>query len=386
METVSRFLQVPERSFFLFGPRGTGKTTWIHENLRDALVLDLLRPELYRELRAKPERLRERMEARPSTTTIVLDEIQRIPELLTVVHDLIERNKPLRFVLTGSSSRKLRRGGFDLLAGRAVMRTLHPFMAAELPSFHLDRAVTRGLVPIVVAAGDPADVLNAYATLYLEEEIRLEGWTRNIGDFARFLEAASFSHASVLNISNVSRECHVSRKTVEGYFEILEDLLLAFRLPVFTRRVKRRITQHPKFYFFDAGIYRSLRPSGPMDQPETIAGATLEGLTAQHLRAWIAYRDTPCDLFFWRTPAGTEVDFILYGPDTFCAIEVKHTDRVRPEDLRPLKRFHEDYPGAERFFLYRGGESLKIDGILCLPVDHFLPSLHPRRKIEHATF
>jgi predicted AAA+ superfamily ATPase len=202
---------------------------------------------------------------------VVIDEVQRVPELLNVFHDLIERHPGLPFVLTGSSARKLRRGGVNLLAGRALYRTLHPFMAAELSIFSLDAALVDGLLP-VVAAPRPADVVKAYATLYLEEEVRLEGWARNVGSFARFLEAVSFSHAAVLNISNVARECQIERKTVAGYIEVLEDLLLSFRLPVFTRRARRRTSGHPKFFVFDAGVYRSLRPKGPLDRTEEIDG------------------------------------------------------------------------------------------------------------------
>ena len=181
---------------------------------------------------------------------MVIDEVQRVPELLNVVHDLIERHPGLPFVPTGSSARKLCRGGVNLLAGRALYRTLHPFMAAELSIFSLDAALVDGLLPVVVAATRPADVVKAYATLYLEKEVRLEGWARNVSSFARFLEAVSFSHAAVLNISNVARECQIERKTVAGYIEVLEDLLLSFRLPVFTRRARRRTSGHPKFFFF----------------------------------------------------------------------------------------------------------------------------------------
>lgn len=199
---------------------------------------------------------------------IVIDEVQRIPELLHLVHDLLEKPGAPRFVLTGSSARKLRRGGVDLLAGRALVRTLHPFMAAELPDFDLAEALNTGLVPLVVDASRPADTLRAYAALYLTEEVQAEGLVRNVGGFARFLEALSFSQGSVLNLSNVARESAVSRKTVEGYLEIVEDLLLAFRVPVFTRRAKRATVAHPKFFFFDTGVFRSLRPHGPLDRPQ----------------------------------------------------------------------------------------------------------------------
>ena len=309
MEFVSRFLQIPNQSCFLLGPRGTGKSTWLRDRLPDALYLDLLEPALHRSLSARPERLRDLLAGSPGKRTVVIDEIQRVPELLTVIHAILEEPSPPRFVLAGSSARKLRRGGVDLLGGRAVRRTMHPFMAAELPEFDLDRALRIGLLPLVMGAADPTDVLDAYASLYLDEEVRAEGLTRNIGGFTRFLEAISFSHGGQLNVSSVARECEVERKVVAGYVGILEDLLLTFRLPVFRKRAKRATVTHEKIYLFDAGVFRSLRPKGPLDRPEEIDGQALEGLVAQHLRAWAAYSRHDVDLFYWRTRAGTEVDF-----------------------------------------------------------------------------
>ena len=384
MELENRFFEAPAGSFFLFGPRGTGKTTWLRQAFPQGLLLDLLEPELARELAARPERLRDVVEAARTDLPVIIDEVQRIPELLHLVHALMEENKRRRFILTGSSARKLRRGVVNLLAGRAVVRTMHPFMAAELREFRLVAALAHGLLPLVVTAADPKDVLRAYASLYLDQEVRFEGWTRNIGAFARFLETISFSQASVLNVANVARECQIERKTVAGYIEILEDLLLSFRLPVFTRRAKRGTIQHPKFYFFDAGVYRSLRPAGPLDRPEEIEGAALEGLVAQHLRAWIAYRNADAELFFWRTHSGVEVDFVLYGPAGFWAVEVKNTTRVRPEDLSGLKAFGEDYPKAERGLLYRGARRELRDGIWIVPIEQFLKQLDPHGRIAFS--
>ncbi len=379
MEFVTRFLRPPGQSFFLFGPRGTGKSSWIRHEWPQAHVVDLLKPEIFREMSARPERLAEVVLADPGSRPVVVDEVQRVPELLNVVHSLIEQDDGLKFVLTGSSARKLRRGGVDLLAGRALNRSLHPFMAAELPSFRLEDALVRGLVPVVVASPEPEEVLKAYASLYIDEEVRLEGWVRNVGNFARFLEVVSFSHASVLNISNVARESQIERKTVSAFIEVLEDLLLSFRLPIFTRRARRKTSAHPKFYLFDAGVFRSLRPRGPLDRPEEIDGAAFEGLVAQHLRAWIAYSNTDCRLFYWRTRAGVEVDFVVYGKDGFWAVEVKNTATVRSQDLRALRAFCQDYPECTPIFVYRSDRRLLIDGILCVPGEEFLANLKPDR-------
>lgn len=378
MELAPRFFQPAEGSFFLFGPRGTGKTTWLREGMADGLWLNLLDPAEHRALAARPERLRELVLGAPGPQRdVIIDEVQRLPELLQVVHDLMESGPPKRYVLTGSSARKLRRGGVDLLAGRAALRTLHPFMAAEWPHFRLSDALERGLLPVVVAAPDPREVLRAYVGLYLEQEVRAEGMVRNLGQFARFLEAVSFSHAAVLNVSGLGREAGVNRKTVEGFLDVLEDLLLAFRLEVFTRRAKRQTAAHPKLYLFDAGVFRTLRPTGPLDRPEEVDGAALEGLVAQHLRAWIAYSGADLALHTWRTRSGVEVDFVVYGPDGFWAIEVKNTADVRPEDLRGLRSFREDYPDAGVALLYRGERRLLKGDVPCLPVERFLADLRP---------
>lgn len=383
MELATRFLGIPAGSCLLLGPRGTGKSTWLTHMLPDALRIDLLKPDVYRELAARPERLSALAEATPPGSTVIVDEVQRVPELLNVVHGLIESPARRRFVLTGSSARKLRRGGVDLLAGRATLRTMHPFMAGEWPGFDLDSALRLGLVPLVRAAADPEDTLRAYATLYLEREVQAEGWARNVGAFARFLEAISFSHAHVLNLANVARECQVERKTAAGYLGVLEDLLLSFRLPVFTTRAARATVAHPKFYLFDTGIFRALRPSGPLDRDAGfVEGDALEGLVAQHLRAWLAYSAHKAELYYWGTPGNLEVDFIVYGEAGFWAIEVKNTGRVRPEDLRALRAFRRDYPEAATYLLYRGADRLVIDGIRCLPVEQFLRALHPGHALE----
>lgn len=384
MEVLSRFFPFPAGSAFIFGPRGSGKSTWLRYSLPNALWLNLLQPETYREVSAHPERLRQLVEG-SSQRDVVIDEIQRVPELLNVVHDLMESGQERRFLLTGSSARKLRRGGVDLLAGRALNLTMHPFMAAEIPAFRLDRALETGMLPLVVGSADPHATLRAYATLYLDEEVKLEGWARDIGRFARFLEAVTFSHGSVLNISNLARESQAERKTVAGYIEVLEDLLLAFRLPVFTRHAKRETSHQPKFYLFDAGVFRSLRPRGPLDRSAEIEGAALEGLVAQHLRAWIAYSPGDTKLFFWRTRSGVEVDFVVYGDLGFMAIEVQNAAIVRSNDLRPLRSFMADYPEARAILLYRGSEELMIDGIRCLPVENFLRSLTPDKPRQPAS-
>ena len=378
METTGRFLQAHAGSFFLFGPRGTGKSTWLRALREQALWIDMLDPETVRLFQARPERLLERIDAQPLITDVVIDEVQKVPAILDVVHKLVEGDRPLRFILTGSSARKLRRGAANLLAGRLTELHMHPFMAAELgQAFDLQRALEVGLVPLIWSASEPQNTLRAYASLYLQQEVQAEALVRNVSAFARFLEAISFSHGSLLNLAEVARECQVGRKTVEGYLEILEDLLLSFRLPVFTRRAKRHLVAHDKFFYFDAGVYRSIRPKGPLDSPEEIEGMALEGLIAQHLRAWASYRNVPAELSYWRTKSGSEVDFVVYGDDVFVAIEVKRSRHVHNTDLRALKAFKEDYPEAQVCLLYMGKEEIKIGDVLCLPCATFLKKLNP---------
>jgi predicted AAA+ superfamily ATPase len=382
MEITPRYFRESQQSFFLFGPRGTGKSTWLKHHHPEALLLDLLDPEVFRAYSAKPERLREVVEAQGLGTTIIVDEIQKLPQLLDVVHLLMESREGLRFILTGSSARKLKRSGVDLLAGRALVRTLHPFMASELgKGFSLKDALAVGLIPLVVDSSNPEETIRSYAAVYLKEEVQTEGLVRSIGGFSRFLESISFNHGAVLNISDVARDCQVERKTAEGYVSILEDLLLAFRIPVFSRRAKRTLSSHPKFFYFDSGVFRSVRPRGPLDSPQEIEGAALEGLVAQHLRAWIAYSGDQSTLFFWRTKSGTEVDFVVYGKDVFCALEVKNTAKINPKMLQGLLAFKEDYPEAQILFLYRGRERLKIKEVLCLPVQEFLLNLEPEKRL-----
>jgi len=207
---------------------------------------------------------------------------------------MLETRPRVPFVLTGSSTRKLRRAGVDLLAGRALLKTFHPFVGRELgDSFDLDAALRLGMLPLVRGAAKPEETLRAYTGLSLKEEVQAEGIVRNTAGFSRFLEAISFSHSSLLNISDVARDCETGRKTVEAHVAILEDLLLSFRVPVFTRRAKRLLISHPKFYFFDCGVFRSVRPAGPFDRSQEIDGAALEGLVAQHLRASFLERLMP---------------------------------------------------------------------------------------------
>jgi len=364
-------------SCFLFGPRGTGKTFWLRHSLPDAIYVDLLEARTSGELLADPQRLAERIPS-DCRRPILIDEIQRVPALLDEVHRLIE-SRNLVFVLTGSSPRKLRRGGSNLLAGRAISHQLFPFTAAELgQDFSLANALQHGMLPTIYDPEKtvvPADYLASYVQTYLREEIVAEGLTRQAGVFARFLEAASFSQGQPLNVSAVARESAVHRKVVESYFQILEDLLIGTRVPVFQKRAKRRLAGHPKFFIFDTGVYRAIRPRGPLDAPEQIDGAALETLVFQELRATSENLNLGYDLYYWRTAGGMEVDFILYGPRGIVAFEVKRKRRLSGHDLRGLRSFLEDYPMAKAFVLYGGDHAAYFDRISALPIADALRGL-----------
>lgn len=381
MPIIERFFQGSALSYFLFGPRGTGKSTWLSTHYPEALYLNLLNPMVIRELLSYPERLIPMVHGSKSKV-IIIDEIQKAPELLSVIHSLIEEKRGWQFILTGSSARKLKRAGVDLLAGRALVRYLHPFMAAELgKDFDLNQALKYGLIPLVVESPSTQETLQAYIQLYVQEEVKAEGLVRNIGDFLRFLEIISFSHGSLINISNIARECAVSRKLIDGYLTVLQDLLISYHLPVFTVRAKRETVAHEKFYYFDVGVYRSLRAQQFLDQNSELDGPGLEGLVLQHLRAWNDYQGSPSKLYFWRTQYGVEVDFIVYGQHNFYAIELKHSNSIYQKDVKPLLAFCEDYPEATPILLYRGNNRMMIKNVICLPVDDFLRALRPGQDL-----
>lgn len=383
MKVLPRVINPSDGHYFLLGPRGTGKTLWASYHYPSALRIDLLNPETMRQLTARPERLIELVETNSDKQQIIIDEVQKLPELLDVVHLLIEQKKSRQFILTGSSARKLRKQGVNLLGGRAAKKILHPYLAFELgQDFSIKKALTHGMLPLVWASSEPEEILKSYNALYLKEEVQAEGLIRNIGAFARFLETISFSYGSVLNINNISREAEVNRKTVEGFIIILEDLLLAFRLNIFSKRAKRELKSHPKFYFFDVGVFRANRPRGPFDDISDLEGLCLEGLVFQHLRAWCDYSIGGNELFYWQTRQGIEVDFVIYGESGIYAIEVKKTTQLRPEDFKGLELFQEDYPIAKRYILYQGKERFIRNGVHCIPCEEFLLNLKPNSILE----
>jgi len=377
----SRILKAPKKqSFFLFGPRGTGKSSWVQTAFPKAIYLDLLDADIYRKLLAQPHSLRDLI---PDVhQTVIIDEVQKVPELLDEVHRLIEKSK-IQFVLTGSNARKLKKSGVNLLAGRAFNSSMYPLTAQELGSdFDIKKALQFGMLPMSVTADQPKKYLSAYVKTYLKEEIEQEGLARNIGSFARFLEAASFSQAAILSVSQISTDCHVNRKVVEDYFLILRDLMLSYELPVFSKRAKRELMTKRKFFFFDVGLFRTLRPRGPLDNDSEMNGPSFETLCLQELMALNHYLDFGYEFYHWRTRRHEEVDLVLYGENGFKAFEFKSGSRLREIDFASLSLFKEDYPEAQLYLVYGGLEVKTYKGIKLIPADKFFENAS---KILNAT-
>lgn len=368
--------KMPE-SVLLFGPRGTGKTHWLKRQFPDSLYFDLLHDETYTEFLANPSILENRIPTN-FQEWVILDEIQKIPALLNEVHRLIE-SKGFRFILTGSSARSLRRKGTNLLAGRALTYYMHPLTVVELKEqFVFNYSLKYGTLPKVYQTKRPEQYLSSYVKTYLKEEVQQEAVTRNIALFTRFLNVASFSQGEVLNYSNIAREIGTNRQTITNFFDILDDLLIAVRLPVFTRRAKREMAAQLKFYYFDVGVYRSLRPKGPLDSLEELDGASLETLFLQQIRALNDYLQWGYEFYYWRTCAKQEVDFVLYGEKGLLAFEIKRKQKLTPKDFSGLALFKKDYPMANCYLLYGGTREYFENDIKVIP---FLKALSELPKL-----
>lgn len=372
-----RVLTPPRGSFFLFGPRGVGKSTWLRAVFPDAHRIDLLNEALFQSYLADAGRFAGELRSVAPRSLVVLDEVQRLPSLLNEVHRHIEE-RHLRFVLCGSSARKLKTAGTNLLAGRAVRRQLHPFLPEELgQDFDLDDALRFGTLPVIWTAPDRGEALNAYAQLYLREEVQAEALVRNLPGFARFLPVAALFHGQVVNVAGIARDAGTARTTVAAYLEILEDTLLAFRLPAYETKLRVRERRHPKLYWADPGLARAMkRESGPPGSEER--GHLFEGWVAGVLRAYRDYRSLFDDWGYWAAGNGSkvEVDFVLRRGRDLIAIEVRSGQKVFEADLRGLRAITE-LPGMKRrIVVCRGDRKQKTaDGIEILPVASFLVEL-----------
>lgn len=369
---VERTLDLPalirKKSHFLFGPRQTGKSFLIRHTLPGVRSYDLLDHATYLSLGQRPARIAE--ELMPKDRVVVIDEIQRLPDLLHEVHRLIE-GRGIHFLLTGSSARKLRRGGVNLLGGRARTRYLHPLTARELGGrFDLGRAVERGTLPSIYFSDDPRADLEAYAGSYLQQEIVAEGATRNVAAFSRFLRVAAHCNGTIVNFTNVANDAQVPRTTIYEYFEILKDTLVLHEVPAWRKSRKRKPLASSKFYFFDVGVTATLQ--GRRLRPRTPEFG--EGVETYLLHELVAYRDYVSGepLSYWRSTSGFEVDFIL-GDHT--AVEVKAKDIVSPQDLRSLRALAEEGKLKRYLCVSLEARRRRVDGIGLLPVGEFLEAL-----------
>ena len=357
------------KSLFLFGPRQTGKTALVGHALPSAKVYNLLDGDVFRTLSHRPARLGEELE--PGDRLVVLDEIQKLPILLDEVHRLIEQ-RGIRFVLTGSSARKLRRGGVNRLGGRAPSRTLHPFTSRELgDDFVLDRALDRGLVPSIYFSDNPREDLAAYAGNYLKEEIAAEAATRNVPAFSRFLEVAALCHGTMLNFSQVASDAQVPIGTVREYFHILEDTLVARPLPAWTRTRTRKAIGTAKHYFFDSGVVRHLQHRSGLARRSPEFGEAFESYIFHEISTYIDYTEA-MPLAYWRSTSNFEVDFVLADK---TAVEVKAKDPVGERDVRGLRALREESLLKHYVVVSLEARPRTVDGIRILPWRDFLERL-----------
>lgn len=389
----ARKLELPARAFLLLGPRSTGKTTWLRAALPNARWYNLLLDRELLRLMREPGLFRQEIEALPAGSWVVIDEVQKLPSLLNDLHDALASSpRRWRFALTSSSARRLRRGDVNLLAGRVISRQMYPLTLAELHTEPpVDDLLRFGALPLVRSERDYAarvDLLEAYVATYLAQEIRAEALVRSLESFTRFLEIAALANAQVTNVASLARDAAVSRPTVQGYFGVLVDTLIGVWLPAWRPRAKVKETAHPKFYLFDCGVVRALsrRLREPIESAER--GALLETLLLHELRAQIAYSGGGGELSYYRTPSGTEIDFIWSRGKTSVGIEVKASARWRPEFSHALNELQSSGTLSSCYGVYLGDTELRDQSVHVFPLHAFLRELDAGRIFpppRHAT-
>ena len=328
-------------SIFLFGARQTGKTTILKQQFPDAIYFDLLDHGIKSRLMRNPDQLYEMLHDKPEGTLVIIDEIAEVPELLNEAHRLIV-SRNIIFILCGSSARKLKRKGHNTLGGRALPVYLYPLVSAEIPDFDIDRAVNFGMLPPYYLARNPRRRMAAYLDVYLKEEIKEEALVRSLESFNRFLEIAALTDGEIVNYKNIAQDCGIHATTVSAYFDILEDTLIGYRIPAYTKVMKRRLVQAPRFYYFDVGIANYLTHRKDLVRGTTDYGHAFEHLVIQELVAYLHYTHSEEKLTYWRTYNGLEVDAVL--GDARVAIEIKSVEEVQPRHLKGLKAFGEEHP------------------------------------------
>lgn len=359
-------------SVFLWGARQVGKTTLLDELYPDCRRYDLLRAKDYNRLLRRPELLGEELDSLGPEDTVIIDEVQKIPQLLDEVHSLIQR-RSIRFILSGSSPRKLKRYGANLLGGRAVRKVLYPLVSAEVPDFDIVRAVNNGMIPRHYLVENPWERFRAYINVYLNEEIREEALSRNLQSFSKFLEVAAQSDGEMLVYKNVAQDCGIDYRTVKSYFEILQDTLIGYLIPGFTLSRKRSAVQSPKFYYYDVGITNFLLGRRDMRPGTELFGHSFEHLIIQELVAWLGYHQSDEKLTYWHTTSGYEVDAII--GEGRVAIEVKSCEEVKSRHLRGLKAFGEEFPDCRLIVVSLDTYRRRMNGVEIIPAMEFLSDL-----------
>ena len=388
MDYIPRKLNIKERfnqkSVLLLGPRQTGKTSYIKNELNQSVKAkwDLLNSRTRRQLEADPQLLYDQITAldiNPETDILVIDEIQKVPALLDVVHEIIEEKK-IRFLITGSSARKLKKEGVNLLGGRASKTTLLPFVYEELKTLgekSLEEIFLRGMLPPAWDDDDPDAFLDDYISTYLQDEIAAEGVTRNLPGFGNFLQVAALQSGEQLNYSNTANDVGMSRQSIANWYQVLEDTLLGFQLPPWKKSIKRKSVSITKFYLFDVGVTRRLSEIDVPSDTQSDYGRLFENFIAMELKAWHDYNRRKETLCYWRTEKGTEVDFVI-GDD--IAIEVKATRNPTSRNLDGLRKIGEERTFKQRILVCRENLPRMTDeGILILPWQEFLHGLWDNR-------
>ena len=365
-----------KKSFFLIGPRQTGKSTLLRTSFPNATYIDLLEADVFRRLNAFPETLREMIS--PQQNMIIIDEIQKIPELLDEVQRLIDRNPSLRFALTGSSARKLKRGHANLLGGRALFCHLHPLVSVEIGAPRVLDRINHGSLPSMLDTDDYDRDLGSYVGVYLREEIQAEGLTRSIGNFGRVLDMAGHLNGQQINFTKLGSDAQVPPRTVRDYFQVFEDTLIGSILPAFTDTKTRKAVATPKFYFFDLGVARILRREGEIATGSKGFGDALEHLIFLELRAYLDYNFSNARLSYWRSQSKFEVDFLI---DDQFAIEVKGTSRVSSADLKGMRALAEDLPLRRKIIISSELTTRYVDDIEIMHYDTFLNDLWSKKII-----
>lgn len=359
-------------SIFLWGARQTGKSTLLKLLFPNTRYIDLLKSDEFERYNRRTSLLREELSLLPENELIIIDEIQKIPELLDEVQWLMT-NKNHRFILSGSSARKLRRSGANLLGGRAIRKHLYPFVSAEIPDFDLKKACNNGMMPRHYLVDDASKRIHAYVGDYLQQEIKAEALTRNLKTFSRFMEIAALSNGEVVNYNNIASECGVSAPTVKEYFSILEETLIGYTIPAFTRNVKRRVIQSPKFYYFDVGVANFLLKRKSLLPGSAEFGHAFEHFVIQEIIAYIGYSESQHSLSYWRTTSGYEVDAVIGNANV--AIEIKSTEEVHSHHTRGLKAFSEEFPNSRLIIVSMDKYPRRMNEIDVIPAQHFLKML-----------